>query len=146
LCLSFKIAESSSWLTTTTSTYFYISPLWSSSSVSYDNDFDAFNFFYISIILEKSVTFSKSLTTLSKTGSSPSSIPSFLSNLVISGTFLEIYLIHSVILRALLFLLVPDFLVALASLITYYLSLIRVRLSSATFFFADSFFPSTASS
>jgi hypothetical protein len=51
-----------------------------------------------------------------------------------------------VILRALLFLFGPDFLVALASLITYYLSLIRVRLSSATFFLADSFFPSTASS
>ena len=98
------------------------------------------------MILEKSVTFSKSFTTLSKTGSSPSSIPNFLSNLVISGTFLAIYLIHSVILRELWFLLGPDFFVALASLITYYLSLIRVRLSSATFILADSFFQSDTSS
>lgn len=114
--------------------------------MSYESDPEAFNFFCMAIIFEKSVTFSKSLTTLSKTGSNPSSMPSFLSSLVISGTFLAIYLIHSVILRALLFFPDPDFLVAFASLITYYLSLIKVLLSSATFFLADSFFPSTASS
>lgn len=117
-----------------------------SSSESWESDPEAFNFLYISAIFEKSVTFSRSLTTLSRTGSRPSSIPNFLSNLVISGTLLDIYLIHSVILLALLFFPVPLFLVALASLITYCFNLNNVDFNSATFRLADSFFPSTASS
>jgi hypothetical protein len=59
---------------------------------------------------------------------------------------LDIYLIHSVILLALLFFPVPLFLVALASLITYCFNLNNVDFNSATFRLADSFFPSTASS